>query len=695
MNFPVATGQTNPRPDSVVEVQVSTGGMVFFCPQFAEVVVVPPEDAPFVLQEVAQINQFMDDLLNARANFGDAQQRLWATDLKDPVQLAVAEQALADALKREEAARKKVKDELANIPPLNKGGELLELLPMWTRPGQGNNNLPRGFKMTYVRSDKMKNHWRRYKLSNADQPEMKSFLTRDAASGKYRLDQNKFIEDLTNLQLKIKHEWQFIDPEKGRVEWAPDFIKAFNERANFAAPADQDDISEFSGGATLLRAFAGVSASSEVDVSASWREVLALKAKAKGAFKGKAEAGAVLADGVLNAKFYLPCVNGCELFILPEGVAKAAQISDQERTLGHFRAVIEGELRGTCGASVLAEGGLEFVVGADGSQQMRGAPVPRDARQINLPKLNVKANLNTNQELKGELTAFAGASISAKLGGALQWRQPESPNYADFASITPKIDGQAGIGGTAAFGIRFHEGKFKVYAKLGACVGLGAKGGIEAVVGAVQMWEFACWFKHQVVNSGDKMLDYFLGDAFKNFCIICALSIIEGKAIGEYVGQTSGDLEIRLSRIALREPWRIVQAVIMSSNPLLNSIAEVKGYLLRQMQNLYRKSPQTRAEVGSAIERLFEAAQLKAECDNIFQHCSDDFGTKSDAVAARQATERIVGAEFIEAVYARVKTEPSPGYQLVFNDSAVYAWQNGIHLAWNDNAWWAPRRSLA
>lgn len=658
---------TNTKSGSVVTLQVDPAPLFFLSPQTGELIVVPADQSALVIQEIVSLDKTFSDLIAGREAVGAAQKALWATPAVDPSKVKAAEQKLDQALKAEEAARKKVAEDLHKIPALNKGAGLLELLPL---KGKGPNNLPRGFKMTYVRPEKIKSHLRRYPLSEKDKPGMKSFLTKDA-SGAYKIDGEKLKESLGKVKMKLpKIEKDLFDPIQ--KEWMPDFVKGFNDVAVFSKAAGPDDLTEFSGGVVLLRAFAGCSATRTLEYP-KFTDILQLKGEVKASLSGKAEIGGSLVEGKLNGKLFLPFQSGLELQ-LP---ATKAPYS-----LGHFRLLIDAGLQGACGASLLAEGGVEVSISADGKQQLQGRPIPRGAKEMRLPRMNVKTNIKPGNELKAELSAFAGASAGASIKGAFQWQKPESTEFGDFAEITPSVDGLAGAGATAAFNIRFSDGMFRVFLKLAACVGLGLKGQIEAGVGAGTIWEFACWFKHQVYLARDEYLGYFEEKAFKLFCAMYTIALVDGKKMQNYMVLSVTQIYEELDDWIVNRPLEFIYAIQQNADLLFNSLAEIKGYIARALSNIAKIHKNLKDDVSRTLHYLFSGVQLKNEFNNVFQHMSLTFGEKTDAQMAKNEVAGYVGSRVLDSVYAELKSEPTPGFDFKFNNSRAYAMQTGTAAAW-------------
>lgn len=705
----IAEGQMNRTEGSEVVAKIKPEPLLFFRPATAEIVVVMPEHRAGFLRDASVVESVIAQMVLARAKAQTLEDDLLcdrAPSDSDRHHLAFR---LDRALAEEAAARQKAKEALDGID-LNPGADLIELLPLSTRTNpQG---LPRGKKFVYVRSQKVRNHWRGYKLSGADKPELKSFLTHTPGQG-WRLDDKKLREGLRYVRgdvlkqlgqvkttAKLEHELAKIEDE-----WMPDFAQAFNDNAHFASPEEAGDMAEYGGSARVLRAFAGASGALEGNFDGSLGGILKGELPTlKAAVKGKAEAGVMLAEGQADFKLFLPHRKGLQLLGIPalrEELMSGKTVVDL-LPMGYVRLSFTLGVNGAVGASLLAEGGVEIEFDANGTQKIKGRATARTADQIGRRSMvvNDKKAIKAEAGAKAEITAFAGALAEGSVKGALQWQKPESKEFGDFALIEPKIAGLAGIGGSAAFSIGYTGGKFKIVAKLSGCVGLGLSGKIAAEIGAEHIWEFACWFRHQVVAARDQNLGYFMKEAFDAFSAMYALMIVEGRELADYLGQRTKDMQIRLEKRIAENREAFLKAIKSSEDILLMASANVKGYLLEQLRRLDQKLDvlknetdekwrEMKQDVKEALEWLLSSIEQKTELENVYQHATVDFSKVADTAQAKTFVSRTLGEVQVAALDARLKDTPTSGHRLVRNTELAYLLQDGVHVAWNERAWWA------
>lgn len=705
----IAEGRMNRTDGSVVTATVKPEPLLFFRPATAEIVVVLPEHRTAFLSEASAVEGVIADMMRARAKAQTVEDELLCSVPAPEGNQHFLEPILDKALGEEAAARQKAKEALDGID-FNPGTDLVELLPLSTRSNpQG---LPRGKKFTYVRSQKIKNHWRGYKLGDADKPELKSFLTYTAGKG-WRLDEKKLRDGLRYVRgdvlkqlgqvkttAKLEHELAKIEDE-----WMPEFAKAFNDSAHFASPEDAGDMAEYGGSARVLRAFAGASGALDSNFEGSLSGILKGDLPTvKAAVKGKAEAGVMLAEGQVDFKLFLPHRKGLQLLGIPalrEELMSGKTVVDM-LPMGSVRLMFELGVNGAVGASLLAEGGVEIEFDANGTQKIKGRATPRTAAQISRRSMvvNTKKTIKAEAGAKAELVAFAGASAEGSVKGALQWQKPESKEFGDFALIEPKIAGLAGIGGSAAFSIGYTGGKFKIVAKLSGCVGLGLSGKIAAEIGAEHIWEFACWFRHQVVAAGDQNLEYFEERAFESFSAMYTLAIVEGKELAAYLGREAREMTEELRLLIRNNRAAFLKAIKSSDDILLMASANVKGYLLEQLRQINKDLEEAKDEfdvqwrqmkldVKETLEWLLSSVEQKTELENVYQHATLEFDKTADTAVARAFVRHTLGETEVAALDARLKDAPTPGYRLVRNTELAYQLQDSVHVAWNERAWWA------
>lgn len=682
----ICTGTCNTTHGSVVHGQVKPDPLYFLNPATGEILECPAENVAAFRQEAEFLNKLVDDLLLSEQRVCDATQALHAAQAAvDPTKTLEAQKTLDRAVVAETKAREAMFKEFKDLPKFNDGASgLLELLPLATYKGQ---KLARTKRVTYLRSQKVKERMRTYYNLPGDAAKLKSFYTKDK-DGSYKLDPKPLSDALRKVP--VKGELSKMETTHWADGWAPEFAEAFNATYDAKAAkekADKDTADEaclqFSGGASLLRFFAGVGTTVSSELSAeSFKKLLQGRGEIGAKFTGTARAGVDLASAQGDMSIYLPAKKGLHLHV---AAGKNAQGGKQELELGYIRFLITAELSATCGASVLAEGGLEFKLKADMTQGVKGASAQKTSTALANPKAKVDSKIQAEVGGKAELSAFAGAEAGAKVGGAIQWQKEKSAEFKDFAKINAEGKGQAGIGGTAMFEIGYAGGKFRIKTKLAACVGLGLKGSIDAEVGVEHLIEFDLWFKHQVVNALDQNLRYFGDQAWKAFVHMKALAIAEGKQLTDYLSKTGPELAAAWKNLVDTASKEVLDRIRASKDYVLTSVAEAKALLLGLLEGMKRRMNELRDDIEDLSRWLFSATQTTQEAQNVYARIGTTMDDRVDPRAGQLRLASLMGGqEVLNGVMLALKSEPTPGYELAFVDDAAYRFAKGMgtHMAW-------------
>ena len=477
----LGTAITNRRPGSVVEVRASLDiDLLLLDPRHEQVLVVPRDKASVFLREANQMEALCGALVQSRETvltLEDQLAQLRRQRFPSLTDVQRVEGALARARKAYDAAHAAVKKELEDQGYLKgsltagDGKELLELIPLARRTASGKPQ-PWARKWTYVRSDIVRDHRRAYALNAKEQGQGKSFV-RDG-----RIDARALEQQFTRLDPKLKAEWKLAD-DAGFV--FPK-LQAWAETLNHQAEAGGVS---FAYGVQLFRYFVGCAASTEWSPRGG---------KVAGKLNGRAEL--TIARGECSAKGHLPHAAGWAW-------ALTGPKSGREFHIGAMRLYAQLKLTAAAGASAAAELGLEIDYSQLTRAGVKGARRPKDtdaiARKASLDKLGGEASLG------GDL--FAGVKAGGEFTGALQYLSPEAGNrFEDIASIGPKVEAQLGVGAAASMMVDYRNGKFRIKAKAGLCLGPGAKGEVGLEVDAKQLLEFMRWLFHALLNANFELL---------------------------------------------------------------------------------------------------------------------------------------------------------------------------------------------
>jgi len=360
---------------------------------------------------------------------GETDSELSATD--GECQLLSEVQQEKERLMSELEARSVLTNDMQTIPPIT---EIKRLA--------GNKHV------TFVRSDKIANHPRRYSMASRDRERSKGWLTENG------VDPAK-LRDAIRSELNVKFNATLWEPDKNGALMTT--LNKFYDEASWSiwgdAEARREAVDETgfdaSAEAQFMRFAAGAPASGEFDPR-----------KGKVHFQAKAEAQYALAQGKVGVEQAFPVNNRSEIRI-PYRVGGW----DGERkiaSLGHFQAAINASLTGFAGASALIAGNVH-VSTKDG-----------------LPTLKGIASRNNGQKAGAEAGVFAGIRGGCEVAGELRWKDvlTEKREWERLSRVGKKVEAALGAGAEAELRLLFspETGKFYVNAHAGLVLGVGPSG---------------------------------------------------------------------------------------------------------------------------------------------------------------------------------------------------------------------------
>jgi len=392
-----------------------------------------------------------------------------------------------------------------------------------------------------------------------------SFIRKDKR-GNTRIDTQLLRQQLQNLEWpKLKLEladvlkWAGTDfnPEdlqndRTLFDWA----ESWNESATTSGAVLGSENIDFSAGAQFMRLVSNVGASADFD-----------PAKGQAAVNVGAKASFSIASATVGTQAYVPDRLGWSLAY--------AHGDGQTFDMGRMRLLIEPELTGFIGGSVVLEGQLQVVVKGD-KQMLAGQPggrLPRfETRRTKAAVFHQQMDAE-DEGLKLTGQAFAGARAEGSLKGSLQWLKPAGPidpeywtagmlmssgEFTDFCTIAPNIGGLAGVGASGKFHCTFINGKFCFHVAASLCWGYGAKGGLIFEVGTNSIAEFGAWLVYQLHRLDYGFFSVVDKDAFAIYSRACVVGLIgvgfelyaRYTQFGKDLSKVAGDLSHALIEFA-------------------------------------------------------------------------------------------------------------------------------------------------
>ncbi|MFB0713857.1 hypothetical protein ACEU59_22260 [Buttiauxella noackiae] len=585
-----------------------------------------------------------------------------------------------DALNKAEKALRK---ELMSLTKETPEGELLddkmkdtaignmELIPL-------NKNSVKGFKKTYVRSDRISNGWRKYKLSEVDKKsgeasfikyENKSVTTQDADGNSItrtvrqaKIDTEILKEQLKETEKKVKFEL-VEDSNVILTNWAKEMNKSLSWPKD-SGKADESVYQQYvdiGAQAQLMRYSQGAGLEGEFNP---------LKGKVKGKIEG--HASFALGEAKAEAAFYIPDRLGISL-LFPGKITP--ETPDGVCNMGALRFAIKTVLSGSVGASL----GLQFGVEMDWTGDMRKGygirgrsgplppPPPPGQRRINLmsPKM-------PDTETGGEIGAFVGIQAGGNISGAIEWFDPhpdeassgEAKNikhddknaivpkekkFAEIAKLEMGITVQAGAGGSGVFYVTYIQGRFRIYCKAAFCWGVGAKGSLGFEVDGGTFYAFMKSFMYMLRNVDyQKLQEMMEPGSFKALCAIPLIMAAQGVQAAEAMLDEAESIILRLQLDLKDENKRVALMNSILDNPdqLMYSPPETKGAVIAQLMGInWVDSADPRNQNNNILTRnawkfgpmklrkqaIFKAlkwVQSKSDYNNVMQHLSSSPGQR-------------------------------------------------------------------
>lgn len=302
--------------------------------------------------------------------------------------------------------------------------------------------------VTFVRSDKLKNHPRRYSIAARDRARSQGWLTDDG------LDPAK-LRDAIRSELKIRFNTTLWEPDENGALMTT--LNKFYDEASWSIwgnpQARQKAIDETgfdaSAEAQFMRFAAGASASGEFDPK-----------KGKVHVQAKAEGQYALAQGSVSVEQSFPVTNRSEIRVY----YRVGGWDGERRftSLGYFQAAINASLSGFAGASALIAANVEV------------------STTEGIPTLKGIASRRSGQKAGMEAGVFAGVRGGCELSGELRWKDVLSAEreWEMLCRIGKKVE--AALGAGAEFEIRLlfssETGKFYFNVHAGLVLGGGASG---------------------------------------------------------------------------------------------------------------------------------------------------------------------------------------------------------------------------
>lgn len=554
---------------------------------------------------------------------------------------------------------------------------IMELIPL-------NKNSVTGFKKTYIRSDKIKEGWRRYKLSNVDKKTGEASFIKYHDKTTTAQDENGKAVNKTVRQAKIDPQELKKQLKEASVKFnfdicedsniiVSDWAKEMNKSLSWPKGGNADEsvyhqYVDISAQAQLMRFSHGAGLSAEFNP---------LQGKVEGKLEG--HASFALGEAKAESTLYVPDRLGISLLFPAK--ADTPKTPGGICNMGALRFALKMVLSGSVGASVAVEVGATL----DWSGEMgKGYGIKGRPAELSPPPLPGKRTINLHTpetpeaQGGGEIGAFVGAQFGGNISGAIEWFDPHPDDtppanvektddktivdkerkFAAIAKLEIGVSLQAGAGGSAVFYVTYIQGRFRIYCKAAFCWGAGAKGSLGFEVDSGCYLAFMKSFMYMLRNVDyQKLADMMELDAFQALCAIPLIMAARGVQAAVAMVEETKDIIAQLTNDLKHENNRVklMESVLNNPDQFKYSPPETKGALIAQLMdinwaapldprnqnnnpltfNSWKLGPMKRRK--QAIFLALKWVQSKADYDNVMQHITESPGaTKGDRLKNEQ-----------------------------------------------------------
>lgn len=671
----MATGTQNSKLDNVSKgttVHGESESQVYFHPGSATLLCVEAKDNRVIEQEHAKMAKLLEAQKQAQILLDGINYDMLTQAGTKPQR--VYDSKLQDAYKQLNDANEKLKAELKALTAKVPEGELLdenskssaigmmELIPL---------KKTAGFKSTYVRSDRIRSHWRKYKLSDVDKKsgeasfikyENKTVVTgkdengndikKSVRSGK--IDTAELKKQLKDLSATLKFDKELVeDSNVVLTDWAKKMNKGLTWPRENDKPDDDSTYHQYvdiSAQAQLMRYSQGAGLSAEFNP---------LEKKASAKMEG--HASFALGEAKASSTLYIPDRLGIALLFPAK--ATPMQPAGGVCNMGALRYSINAVLSGSAGASLAVELGVEADFsgemakgyGIKGSPAKLTPPAPPGKREINLsiPVPDVQAG--------GELGAFVGIQAGGNVSGAIEWFDPHpeedseikheankpvvasEKKFAAIATLSAGVNVQAGAGASAVFYVTYIKSRFRIHCKASLCWGAGAKGSLGFEVDGNSFAAFMKSFMYMLRNVDYQKLEKMMDpSSFRALCAIPLIIAAQGvqaadamlDSIIQILNTLDNDLKKENKRVAL------MYSVLSNPDQFKYTPPETKAAIISMLIDTnwvdYQDPRNQNYDVSTlnawkfgplkkrkqAIFKALKWVQSQADYDNVMQHIS-------------------------------------------------------------------------
>lgn len=474
---------------------------------------------------------------------------------------------------------------------------------------------------TFVRSDKMRNHWRSYRMDRKLLDPAIAGGARPAPGGSNapQLDRSKLRQAFADVGSKVADDLRggisfkgnlIKDSVSGSITdvWDANWLQWVDDVNESLQVSGSSSYHDLSAGAQLLRGYAGYGGQVGYDTKTG-----------KYGISGHANAKVALAEASGKFNGYLPHRDGWHA-VMNYVTGSPSQAGQQQNLdFGYFRFNIEMKADAMLGASIIGTAELSFTP---------------------LPNGQVSGAGSSTATGKGEIAAgaFAGIEVGATVMGSLEWDNPENQSggagtgFKPMVSIGASVAVNLGAGLSGELHISLEGGRLMFRCKAQAVLGVGAKGGMIGVVGFDTMLDFIMYVYHQLKDNNFSYLQFMDESAF-HFVTGAVLLIIEKGidgvlAIGSVAQAAVNAIQSDLA--GANEAEEFAKKIKSKPSVLFFASPEAKGAILYRLSERYTFSFEEHQE--AAILTVVSTMQTQREWEQVVERITRT-GQKSSRAA--------------------------------------------------------------
>lgn len=587
------------------------GPQVYFHPGSATLLCVDAKDNRFLIQEQLKMTALLENQKKAQIALDELNYEMLTQAGNKPKR--AYDSKLQSACQQLNDANEKLKAELKTLTAKVPEGVLLdenargsaiglmELIPLQKTAG---------FKSTYVRSDKIRSHWRKYKLSEADKKsgeasfikyENKEITGTDADGNRTvktvrtgKIDTGKLKKQLKDVWVSLKFTDELLeDSNRVLTDWAKKMNKGLTWPGESDKPDDESVYHQYvdiSTQAQLMRYSQGVGLSAEFNP---------LEKKASAKMDG--HASFALGEAKASAELFIPDRLGIALLFPARASASAV---GGICNMGAIRCKINAVLSGNAGASL----GIELGIEADFSKEMaKGYGIKGRPAKLVPPPLPGQRTINLTVpqpdiQAGGEIGVFAGVQAGGNISGTIEWFDPypesnvehkedksivaRERKFTAIATLSVGTAAQTGAGGTAAFYVTYVKSRFRIYCKARLCWGAGAKGSLGFEVDGNTFAAFMKGFMYMLRNVDYQKLSEMMEiRCFRALSSIPLIMAAKGVQAIDVMFDDALTILAELKRFFFDESKRVLLMNSILNNPdqLKYTPPETKGALIAML----------------------------------------------------------------------------------------------------------------